>query len=85
MTAREGSQEALEELQDLIKKGSKNGLQKGEFPDHVWSSFRTPNWHQNLLEMGPKRDPKRIHIHFTCILEFTQKSYHFTKHVVFAL
>ena len=53
------------------KKGSKNGTKTQLFLDHFWSSFGTPNWPQHWLEMGPRRDPKRIHIHITCILKFT--------------
>ena len=53
------------------KKGFKNGTKKGEFSDHLWGSFGTPSWPQTWLEMGPRRDPKRIHIHITCILKLT--------------
>ena len=53
----------------------------------IFGAFLGPQVDSKIgwLEMGPRRDPKRIHIHITCILKFTYKSCHFFKKCSFRM
>ena len=57
-----GSQEALKELQNLQKKGSKNRPQKSQVLDQFWvrfgAHFGAQKWTNNEPKNDPKNDPE---------------------------
>ena len=58
LEVQEGSQEALEELQDLKRKGLKNGTKTKTVFGPILEPKWTPKWNPQNQKSGPKMEPK---------------------------